>query len=229
MLKIFCGVVVLLFPCLASAADICKAIALRDVAAMESPESVIPRGSYDDAITQYRVNKQTGVSVFCSHGGYCYPTHVRINGQKVEALRLVNCQIGKQDYQDSEETFYSVDVIRSRNASAVLRRDDLDNKFLEMGLCSACADNVAQWYAKQPNSRCAQLASEASARGKSRCDRRAAKLPRLLSVAILRWPACPTKGKFLDGYAALTPATKVFTSLDSCSDCFDKSEAAVRT
>ena len=30
-------------------------------------------------------------------------------------------------------------------------------------------------------------------------------------------------------YAALTPATKVFTSLDSCSACFDTSDAAVRT
>jgi hypothetical protein len=30
-------------------------------------------------------------------------------------------------------------------------------------------------------------------------------------------------------YAALTLATKAFTSLDSCSACFDRSDAAVRT
>ena len=30
-------------------------------------------------------------------------------------------------------------------------------------------------------------------------------------------------------HAALTPATKVFTSLDSCSACFDTSDAAVKT
>jgi hypothetical protein len=81
---------VLLFPSAGSAADICKAIALRDVGALESPASVLERGSYDDAITQYRINKRTGVDSFCSHGGYCYPAHVQINGQKVEALRLVN-------------------------------------------------------------------------------------------------------------------------------------------
>ena len=56
-------------------ADLCKAVALRDVAAVEAPNSVLPRGSYDDAVTQYRVNKQTGMTTFCSHGGYCYPTH----------------------------------------------------------------------------------------------------------------------------------------------------------
>ena len=32
-----------------------------------------------------------------------------------------------------------------------------------------------------------------------------------------------------EGYAALTPATKAFTSPDNCSACFDRSEAAVRT
>ena len=156
------GLFAMLFaPNLASAADICRAIALRDVAAMESADSVIPRGSYDEAITQYRVNKRTGVSVFCSHGGYCYPTHVRINGQKVEALRLVNCQIGRKNYEDAEENFYSVEVDRAKNSPSVLRRDDINNRLLEIGLCSACADNVAQWYVTQPASQCAQLALKA--------------------------------------------------------------------
>jgi hypothetical protein len=154
---------VLLSPSASPAADICKALALRDVGALESPTSVLERGSYDDAITQYRINKRTGVDSFCSHGGYCYPAHVRIDGQKVEALRLVNCQVGKQDGQEDDEVIYSVDVTRSKNSPTVLRRDDLDNKILEMGLCNACADNVAQWYVQQPASRCAQLAKRALA------------------------------------------------------------------
>lgn len=69
------------FPATASSADICKAVALRDVAAIENPEAVISRGSYDEAITYYNVNKQTKMTSFCSHGGYCYPTHVFVNGQ----------------------------------------------------------------------------------------------------------------------------------------------------
>jgi hypothetical protein len=142
-------------------ADLCKAVALRDVAAVEAPDSVLPRGSYDDAVTQYRVDKQTGMTTFCSHGGYCYPTHVRVNGQKVEALRLINCKIGSRNYEDKDEVSYSLDVVRSKNTAAELRLDDLDNKFLEMGLCTACAANVAMFYVKQPASPCARLAKQA--------------------------------------------------------------------
>src|SRR5882724_10341283 len=109
----------------ASSADLCKAVALRDVAAVEAPDSVLARGSYDDAVTQYRVNKHTGMTTFCSHGGYCYPTHVRVNGQKVEALRLINCKIGARNYEDKDEVFYSIDVVRSKNSAAELRFDDL--------------------------------------------------------------------------------------------------------
>jgi hypothetical protein len=38
----------------ARSADLCRAVALRDVAAVEAPDSVLARGSYDDAVTQYR-------------------------------------------------------------------------------------------------------------------------------------------------------------------------------
>jgi hypothetical protein len=145
----------------ASSADLCRALALRDVPAAETPDSILPRSNYDEAVTQYRVNKQTGMTTLCSHGGYCYPTHVRVNGQKVEALRLINCKIGERNYEDKEEIFYTVDVVRSKNSSGTLRLDDLDNKFLEMGLCSACAGNVAMFYVKKPSSPCAQLAKQA--------------------------------------------------------------------
>ncbi len=145
----------------ASSADLCRAVALRDVAAVEAPDSVLPRGNHDEAVTQYRVNKETGMTMFCSHGGYCYPTHVRVNGQKVEALRLVNCNIGKRSYEDKKDIFYSVDVDRSKNSPAMLRLDDLENKFLEIGLCSACARSVTTFYVKKPASQCAQLARQA--------------------------------------------------------------------
>ncbi len=140
------------------AADICGAVALRDVPAIENPSSILARGEHDTAITQYRVNKKTGLTSFCSHGGYCYPTHVFINGKKVEALRLTNCKIGKRDpYNDPDETFYTIDVDRSKNSTATLRYNDIDNRLLEMGLCSACAANAAELYIYKPNSRCAQL------------------------------------------------------------------------
>jgi hypothetical protein len=34
-------------------------------------------------------------------------------------------------------------------------------KFESMGLCAACADNVAQYYTKKPNSPCGKLAKQA--------------------------------------------------------------------
>ena len=34
-------------------------------------------------------------------------------------------------------------------------------RFLEMGACSACADNTAQYYTRKPNSRCGKLAKKA--------------------------------------------------------------------
>lgn len=143
-------------------ADLCKAVALRDVPAIESPASIIPKGGIDAAITQYRVEKATGIASFCSHGGYCYPTHVFINGRKVEALRLTNCKIGKRDpFPDKEYTFYDVDVDRSKNSASDLRYDDLDNQLLTLGLCSACASNAAMTYLKKPKSKCGRLVKAA--------------------------------------------------------------------
>ena len=154
-------VVMGLFAADAAAADLCKAIALRDVGAVESPTSVIHRGSYDGAITQYRFDKSTRTTSFCSHGGYCYPTHINIDGNMLEALKLVNCKIGATFYDYGTFVIYSIDLIRSSASSQELRSNDLGRKFLEMGLSSACADNVAQYYIHKPNSACSDLAKKA--------------------------------------------------------------------
>lgn len=76
-------------------------------------------------------------------------------------MRLLNCKVGKPIFEDKNEIAFSVDVDRSKNTAEDLQREDLDNRFLEMGLCSACAGNVAQFYIKQPHSRCAILARRA--------------------------------------------------------------------
>ena len=153
--------VVACLPAVAFANDICRAIALRDVAAIQAPDSVIPRGGYDDAITQYNINKQTKMTSFCSHGGYCYPTHIYINGQKQEALRLMNCKVGTKAFEDTEEVSYSVDVDRSRNSAATLRESDVSQRLLDMGLCSACASNATAFYVRKPTSACGRLARQA--------------------------------------------------------------------
>ena len=130
----------------ASGSDICQAIALRDVQAIEVPDAKLKKGERDEAVTQYRINKKTGEATLCSHGGACFPVAVTENGQRVEALRLTNCKVGAKDpFDDPDETFYSLDVIRSKVPAAALRVDDVDNKLLDMGLCSACASNVARF------------------------------------------------------------------------------------
>jgi len=144
------------------AADLCRAVVLHDVHAIEAPGSVLRRGEYDTAITQYSVAKATGVAAFCSHGGHCYPTHVVEGGRRIEALRLTNCRVGASvAYEDSEETIYALDVIRSAVAPNDLKVDDLDNRLIELGLCSACAGNAAWLYVHAPNSRCAQVTRKA--------------------------------------------------------------------
>jgi hypothetical protein len=138
----------------ANATDsICKAVALH-----ATPETegfyALKRGEMIDAITQYNVNKKTGVASFCSHGGGCYPA---------EALRLTNCTIykSKPQFVDADEISYGLDLIRSEVPPAVLRQNDVELKLLELGMCNACADNAAAFYVKMPGSRCATLVRQA--------------------------------------------------------------------
>lgn len=148
----------------ARADDICEATAVRDVPAIESPTSIIRKGGTDEAITQFRVNKTTGRTSYCSHGGYCYPTHVQVGDDLLLALKMTNCKPSSNAYDDdgsSAEIIYGVDVIRSLIPKDKMRREDVKNRLLQMGLCSACADNVAQYYTVQPKSQCAQLAQSA--------------------------------------------------------------------
>ena len=146
----------------AEAADICKAVALRDVAAIVNPSSILAKGEYDTAVTQYRVETATGNDSRCSRDGYCYPVHVTIGGKRLEALSLTNCKPGAKAYATEDGMrMYEVEVIRSAVSARDLRYDDLDNKLLSMELCSACASNVATTYFDKPTSRCAAVTRKA--------------------------------------------------------------------
>jgi hypothetical protein len=144
------------------AGDLCEAIALRDLPAVEAPAAILKKGEHHEQITQYRVNKKTGEAILCAHGGNCYPATVTENGKRVETLHLTNCKVGARDpFDDPDEVFYSVDIIRSKIPPAQLRVDDLDNRLLDLGLCSACAGNAAYLYFNKPTSRCAKLTGRA--------------------------------------------------------------------
>jgi hypothetical protein len=165
MKRMICTAALLLASALPSAraADICRAIVLHDVAAKENAHAILRRGAYDRAITQYSVDRN-GIASFCSHGGYCYPTHVVEGGRKIEALRLTNCRITtRKAFEDEDETAYELDVIRSAVTPTELKVDDLDNRLIGLGLCSACANNAAWLSVHKPKSRCAQLTRKALA------------------------------------------------------------------
>ena len=145
------------------AADICEATALRDVPSLENPDSVLKKGAVQESITFFRVNKKTGETSFCSHGGYCYPTHTMVGGGKFQALKMTNCSVMAQGSEGlgDEFVYYGVLPVRSKIEPKKLRTDDLDNKLLAMGLCTSCADNIAQYYLNKPQSDCAVLAKDA--------------------------------------------------------------------
>jgi hypothetical protein len=139
----------------ANATDsICEAIALIATSKTEDFPHALKRGEIIDAITQLNVNKKTGATSFCSHGGGCY---------SAEALRLTNCKVDKSkpSFEDNEEVSYSLKVIRSKVPPNILRQNDVELKLLELGMCNACADNAAAFYVKMPASRCAQLVQQA--------------------------------------------------------------------
>lgn len=153
--------ILLLMTTTGSAADLCEAIAVRDTAAIQAPDSILAKGEYLGAITYYIENKQTQMTSFCSHGGYCYPSHVQIKNERVEALQLTNCKIGDLESENKEEKYYTVEIIREKISEEVLRHDDLENKLLDLELCSACADNAARFYIQRPSSTCAKLTKKA--------------------------------------------------------------------
>src|SRR3954470_22002586 len=106
--------------------SICKAVALHATTKTEDFSYPLRKGDTIDTITQYNVNKKTGVISMCSHGGGCYPA---------SALRLINCAVNKSKpaFEDVDERSYSLDVIRSRVPPAVLRQNDVELKLLDLG------------------------------------------------------------------------------------------------
>jgi hypothetical protein len=116
----------------ANATDsICEAVALHATTETKDFPSALKRGETIDAVTQYNVNKKTGVASLCSHGGGCYPA---------EALRLTNCRVNKSksDFEDGDEVSYGLDVIRSKVPPTILRQNDVELKLLDLGMCNAC-------------------------------------------------------------------------------------------
>ena len=105
LLQMFALTISLLGTTEAIADDMCEATALRDVPALEAPTAIIRKGQLDTAITQFRVDKRNGDTSFCSHGGYCYPTHAKVGGDKLQALRMKNCTVDAQGQEEKGDDY----------------------------------------------------------------------------------------------------------------------------
>lgn len=137
------------------ASDECKAIALRSVSSIQNPSSIMYKGEYMTSISQYR--EENGVSVFCAHGGYCFPRYISAKGKKVEALRLINCKIGQKRSDGYGGYSYELILERTKISPKESLFNDIEDILLDMGLCSSCADNAARYYIEKPSSACATL------------------------------------------------------------------------
>lgn len=96
-------------PSVASASDLCRTKFLFDVAAIESPTSIMGAGSVLTGVTEFRLDNSTGRTSICSDDGYCYPEHVIRDGRRVVAQELVNCTIDRsRSYRTGDETVFDL-------------------------------------------------------------------------------------------------------------------------
>lgn len=142
-------------------ADLCNAKVLHAVGAVNNPTSTMSQGSVLDSITQFNVDKHTGMREFCQHGGYCYPETITIDGKTAKSLKLTNCKIDKAVSEDKDTQFWSLEVIRSAVSKETLRYGDVNDKLGTIGMCNACADNATQFYLHKPDSKCGQMVKSA--------------------------------------------------------------------
>jgi hypothetical protein len=78
-------------------------------------------------------------------------------GNKKEVRRLIDNGFVKSSEAEAIKEVFGKDSRSEVGKSYGYSK----NKFLDIGLCSACADNVAQYYTKKPNSQCGKLAKQA--------------------------------------------------------------------
>lgn len=147
--------------------DLCQAVALIDAPGWVGynksgpPDIIIHKGEIYDEISVYQEDPQTGMGSFCEHGGGCVDRYVIRNGVKVEALRLQNCTIRKVANPGPNDYDFELVLDRSKVDPTTLRYTDIDDRLLQLGLCNACADNVADEYIHHPQSACSQLVRSA--------------------------------------------------------------------
>jgi hypothetical protein len=139
-----------------SAQTVCTATVLHDVRAQEDSTAILRVGQKFDSIAQFW-KYANGRTYFCQKGGYCYDGDTVENGKVVPSMKLDNCTIDSSsaDRDEDGNTLYYLNVNRAKADPSSLRKYDIESRLVELGLCSACADNAATVYIEEPTSVCA--------------------------------------------------------------------------
>lgn len=109
----------------AVAADMCRAVALRDTPAAESHESIWREGQ------SQMVTGPSG-DQWCQHGGYCYSS---------KFLKLINCKIVAGPYGPEFV------LVEGKNPAWVIASDKVDDELLAQGVATRAALPAARLYA----------------------------------------------------------------------------------
>jgi hypothetical protein len=135
----------------ALAGDVCTLVALRDVASIEDPTTMMGRGGHQGAITQYRVDQGSGVASFCQHGGSCWPETVSIDGRQETATKLTNCAVDRtQSSAFDGKVIYWLVPDRQKIGRQVMRESDVADQFVRLGLCLPARQTTRPFTSESP-------------------------------------------------------------------------------
>lgn len=167
--------------------DFCKTIVLRPIAYLyeegvdengvafpaTAAPPVVEKGRIIRRVTQYVVDRKTGLTGFCAHFDTCYRATATVDGRQVKAQRLLNCKIDfKHPDKEDDTIYYGLDLDPRRNSAHDLRIDRTTRKLsLDIDL-----DWLAILSVEAPRSKCARTVRRALTG-----DRRARELLRSLS------------------------------------------------
>jgi hypothetical protein len=148
--------------------NLCKTIVLRPISllyaesegmpAAEAPPTV-KTGRVIRRVTQYVIDRKTGLTGFCAFRDTCYRATATVNGRQVKAQRLLNCTIDFNDpNKDQDEIIYGLIPDPRKNSAHDMRVYRAFEGLLAFGVES---EWLATASVDAPRSRCGRIALRA--------------------------------------------------------------------
>lgn len=157
-------------PATASEIDLCKTIVLQPIGYLYAEAEGVPaaelpptvkKGTVIRRVTQYVIDRKTGLTGFCAHFDNCYRATATVNGRQVEAQRLLNCTIDFKDPdKEEDEIIYGLVPDPRKNSAHDMRVYRAFDRLLSFGVES---ERLASTSVDAPHSRCGRIARRALA------------------------------------------------------------------